>query len=434
MADLRTNFLGFELKNPVGVSSCDFGGEVAYAKRVIDQGIGWLTSKTVHDIDGPHHWPRPYFYSLKQFGPDMRDAWVCSQMFHNMPYEQFLEDEGPKLVKLCHDNGVMFIGSVATAGESPEKWARVCRDMESIGVDAIELDTGGPHATFGATVEEADCGAPQAMDPVKAYACGKAAVDAVKVPVIFKCTPQCVDQAIVSKAIARSGCAGITANNAFYGTWIDHETGTFYGGPYAVGGLMGRPWQIFSLAKMLETTATLKGYPVMGVGGIFTWDDCVRYLMAGASVVGLCSAVYSRGVGVLKDCIEGMDAFMDRKGYKSIADFQGCVVDQFGYVRDWPKENWMSHKSPILPHFDLENCTKCGICEKLCPYGAIKTGEDKAPYVDPDVCNGCGWCMGHCPSKQQVIKMYDEETGDCVWDGRGTHKAWAKRLPDHAGL
>ena len=97
MADLRTNFLGFELKNPVGVSSCDFGGEAEYAKRVIDQGIGWLTGKTIHDIDGPHHWPRPYFYSLKQFGPDLRDAWVCSQMFHNMPYDQYMEDEAPKI-------------------------------------------------------------------------------------------------------------------------------------------------------------------------------------------------------------------------------------------------------------------------------------------------------------------------------------------------
>ena len=88
MANLKTNFLGYELKNPVGVSSCDYGEKLIYAKRVVDQGIGLLTSKTIHKIDGPHHWPRPYCYSLKQFGPEMKDAWVCSQMFSNMPYEQ----------------------------------------------------------------------------------------------------------------------------------------------------------------------------------------------------------------------------------------------------------------------------------------------------------------------------------------------------------
>ena len=434
MANLKTNFLGFELKNPVGVSSCDFGETPEYAKRVIDQGSGWLTGKTIHDIDGPHHWPRPYFYSLKDFGKEMKDVWVCSQMFSNIKYDEWMSVQGPAIVKECHDNGVMFIGSVATAGEDPEHWARLCRDMEQVGVDAIELDTGGPHATFGATVEQAECGAPLAMDPDKAYAVGKAAAESVKVPVIFKCTPQCVDQAVVSLAIKRSGCAAITANNAFYGTWIDHETGTFYGGPYAVGGLMGRPWQIFSLAKLLETTATIPGYPVCGVGGIFTWDDCIRYLMAGSAVTGLCSAVYSRGVGCLKDCIDGMSAFMDRKGYKSIEEFRGCVLDQFMYVRDWPKEQWMSPKTPILPHFDLDACTKCGHCAVVCPYGAIEVDKKAGPKVDPDICNGCGWCMGHCPAKQPVIKMYHEESGECVWDGHGTHKAWAQNLPDHAGL
>ena len=45
MANLKTNFLGYELKNPIGVSSCDFGGHEYLAKRVIDQGIGWLTVK-----------------------------------------------------------------------------------------------------------------------------------------------------------------------------------------------------------------------------------------------------------------------------------------------------------------------------------------------------------------------------------------------------
>ena len=425
MANLKTNFLGYELKNPIGVSSCDFGGHEYLAKRVIDQGIGWLTGKTVHKIDGPHRWPRPFFYSLRHFGPELKDTWVCSQMFHNMPYDEWMETEGPKIVKLCHDNDVMYIGSVDAASTDPAEWAKLCQDMESLGCDAVELDTGGPHATFGAVESQTDCGAPQAMDPATVEKIGKAAADSVKIPVIYKCTPQCINQAAVALAIEKSGCKGLTANNSFYGTWIDHETGTFYGGPYAVGGLMGRPWQIFSLAKLLETTATIKGFPVIGVGGIFTWDDCVRYLMAGASVSGLCSSVYSRGVGVLKDCIEGMNEFMDRKGYASIDDFKGCCVDQFSYVRDWPREKWMAKKSPILPDFNLDHCNGCGRCEKVCPYGAISMVDGK-PKVDTDVCMGCGWCMGHCGAKEQVINMVRRDNGHIVWNGHGAHEAWYK--------
>jgi len=421
MANLRTEFLGKELKNPVGVASCDFGATVELAERVIDQGIGFLTTKTIHDINGPHRWPRPYFYSLKKFGHDLKDVWVCSQMFDTTPSAEWFETEGPKIVKLCKENDVFLIGSVGAA-DKVEDWVNLCIEMERIGVDAVELDTGGPHATFGAVPEEVECGAPLAMDPVKTHELSKACSEAVKIPVLYKCTPQAVNQAQIAMAIKEGGAAGLTANNSLYGTWIDHETGTFYGGPYAVGGLIGRPWQIFSLAKLLESTATVKGFPTVGVGGIFTWDDCIRYIMAGSNVVALCSAVYSKGVGVLKDCIDGMSQFMDRKGYKSISEFKGCVVDDFSYVRDWPREQRMAKISPIIPKFDYEKCTQCGTCEKLCPYGAI-TMKTEGPVIN-DSCMGCGWCMGHCPSEPDTILMVRRDNGKVVWNGRGTHEAW----------
>ncbi len=83
MANLVTDFCGIEVKNPVGVTSFDFGGNERLLRRCAEQSIGWIVGKTVHRIDGPHRWPRPYFYSLKRFGNDLADTWICSQMFHN---------------------------------------------------------------------------------------------------------------------------------------------------------------------------------------------------------------------------------------------------------------------------------------------------------------------------------------------------------------
>ena len=366
MADLTTEFLGYKLKNPVGVSSCDFGETKWEAQHVIDQGIGWLTGKTIHKIDGPHRWPRPFFYPLKRFSNDFKDTWVSSQMFSKIPYDEWMSKEGPAIVDLCRKNNVMYIGSVNAAGMDPDNWIPILKDMESIGVDAIELDTGGPHATFGAVKSQLDCGAPQAMDPEKSGAIVKMCAEAVDIPVIFKATPQCVNQAAVSHAVVEAGAAAITANNTFYGTWIDPEAGEFYGGPYAVGFSLGRIFQPFSLAKVLETTASIKGFPVIGVGGIGTWDDCVRYMMAGAHIAGLCSLVYSRGVGILGKCIEGMSDFMDRKGYKHTSEFIGKVVDDFGYVRDWPREEIMSPVSPIMPEVRLRTSARAAAPARSC--------------------------------------------------------------------
>ncbi len=138
--------------------------------------------------------------------------------------------------------------------------------MEAAGVKMVELDTGGPHATFGAIDVQKDVGAPLAMDPDTAYKVTKACVEAVNIPIMFKMTPQCVNMAGVAMAVERAGAAAISANNAFYGCWIDHETGTFFGVPSSMGGLIGRPWQLFSLAKVMEITATVN-IPVLGGGG-----------------------------------------------------------------------------------------------------------------------------------------------------------------------
>jgi len=424
MANLRTSFLGVEVKNPVGVTSCDFGGHARLAKRCIDQGCGWIIGKTVHEIDGPHIWPRPYFYSLKKFGPELKDSWVCSQMFHNMPYHEWLETEGPATLKLCRQNDVLFIASVSGTGPDAESWACKCRDMENLGADMIELDTGGPHATFGAAATaNKDVGAPLAMDPDTAYKVTKACVESVKIPIIFKMTPQCVNMAGVALAVEKGGAAAISANNAFYGTWIDHETATFYGGPYSCGGLIGRSWQLFSLAKLLEITATVK-IPVLGGGGSFTWDDCVRYMMAGSDLAGLCSSVYSRGVGVIKECIDGMSTFMDRKGYKSVDEFKGICVPEFQYLRDWPKEPVpMAKETPIIPVFDANKCNACGICEKVCPYGALINKKGATPELIYEYCMGCSWCQGHCP--KDAINMVMKDSGELVWNGHGLPEKWA---------
>ena len=424
MADLTTKFLGVEVKNPVGVTSCDYGGVERLVRRVSEQGIGWIIAKTVHKIDGPHRWPRPFFYSLRHFGNDLKDSWVGTQMFHNMPYEKWLDEELPKCLKTAKEFDVLFIGSCSGIGADHETWIPFLKDMEERGVPMIELDTGGPHATFGAVDAHKNVGAPLALDPATAAKVTKACVEAVKIPIIFKTTPQCVNTAQVALAIKEAGGQAISGNNSFYATWIDHEACTFYGVPASGGASMGRGWQMFSLAKILETTCTVPDIPFIGGGGCYTYDDLARHLMIGCDLVGMCSAIYSRGVGVLSKSITGLNDWMDRKGFKTIKDIPDLTKD-YMYLRDWKREGpYMQEITPIVPEFDDEKCNRCGLCETICPYGAITLDKQAGtkPTFDRELCYGCGRCVGDCPT--WAVKMIKHDTGEIIWDGRGVIKDW----------
>jgi MinD superfamily P-loop ATPase len=117
---------------------------------------------------------------------------------------------------------------------------------------------------------------------------------------------------------------------------------------------------------------------------------------------------------------------MDRKGYRSVKDLQGCVLKDFRYLRDWKREDPMAELTPIIPRFDEAKCIKCGVCHTLCPFGAISFAKDtdNVPRVNRAYCSGCGWCVGHCTS--EAIECVHVDTSRMIWNGYGMIKDWVK--------
>ena len=63
----------------------------------------------------------------------------------------------------------------------------------------------------------------------------------------------------------------------------------------------------------------------------------------------------------------------------------------------------------IVAKIDLENCNKCGLCYKRCPFNAIKTDSEKYPHVIEALCKGCGLCAADCPKYCISIVHFSEE-------------------------
>ena len=67
---------------------------------------------------------------------------------------------------------------------------------------------------------------------------------------------------------------------------------------------------------------------IAGTGGIREPADVVKYIMAGANSVQICSVVWVEGFNVANKLLEGVTAFMERNGYNSIEDMRGIIVDK----------------------------------------------------------------------------------------------------------
>ena len=143
-----------------------------------------------------------------------------------------------------------------------------------------------------------------------------------KIPVSAKLSPDAPDLASVAKSAEESGADAITAiNSAGPGMLIDIEAKR----PtlsFKTGGLSGpaiKPIAIRCVYQIYECVEI----PIIGTGGITYGKDAIEMLMAGATALGIGTAVHYRGMDVFKKVCDEMEEWMKEHGYKSIKQLVG---------------------------------------------------------------------------------------------------------------
>jgi len=66
------------------------------------------------------------------------------------------------------------------------------------------------------------------------------------------------------------------------------------------------------------------------------------------------------------------------------------------------------YHEPIIAHVNEELCSGCGVCQSVCPYGAIEV-INKVAKVNEVLCEGCGTCVSACPSAAIQLKNFRDE-------------------------
>lgn len=145
-----------------------------------------------------------------------------------------------------------------------------------------------------------------------------------KVPILAKLSPNVTDIGEIAKVCEENGADGIVAiNTVGPGMVIDIRNrrpvlGALYGGVSGAGILPITVFCVYEIYKAVKI-------PIIGMGGVAKWQDVVEIMMAGASLVGVGTATYMKGMKVYKELKQGLSQYMEKEGLNNINEIVGVA-------------------------------------------------------------------------------------------------------------
>lgn len=144
------------------------------------------------------------------------------------------------------------------------------------------------------------------------------------VPIIIKISPGVTGEIAVAKAVEAAGASAIDVGNTVGPSMkIDIERKAPILG-FGRGGLSGPAMKPIAVRCVYDIYKAVK-IPIIGCGGITYGADAIEYMMAGASVVGIGTAVYYRGTNVFSKVAKEMDKWLSTHGYSDVKEIIGAA-------------------------------------------------------------------------------------------------------------
>ena len=296
-SSLSTSIGSLTLERPTILASGILGISLDVFKRLYDAGAGAVVTKSLSS-EPWEGYPNPTIFSVKGGG------WINAVGLSNPGAENFAEMIRP------NENVPIIVSLVGSVEEDFEFMIKKFQDCK---VAAYELNLSCPHvAKVGLEVGDDTELVSKIVKKVKSMS---------NVPVIAKVGLGSTDYLKTVDAAVSAGADAITAINTIRAMAIDVEVER----PILsnkIGGLSGTPIKPVALRCVYEISSKFD-IPILGCGGISTWEDAVEFILAGASAVQFGSVMGDYWDEVFSEINNGIKKFMERKGYSTIGEMIG---------------------------------------------------------------------------------------------------------------
>ncbi len=298
--DLSVQLGRLKLKNPVLVASGTFGYAREMAGVVSLPELGGILPKTITQNPRPGNAP----WRTVETSAGLLNAIGLD----NDGIDYFLANHWPYL----QQTGADIIVSIA--GKSHDDFVALAdRLNEARGVHAVELNVSCPNVSGGV-----DFG----TDPKLCHDVVASVRKVLDCPIITKLTPNVTRIVDVAKAARDAGTDAVTCINTVLGMAVDWKKRKPLLGN-VVGGLSGPAIKPIAL-RCVYQVASQVGVPVIGVGGIANLDDCMEFLVAGASAVQIGTANYYDPLASIK-IIRGLPSALNALHANSVREIVGTL-------------------------------------------------------------------------------------------------------------
>ncbi len=289
---------GLRLKNPVMLASgtCGYGEELS---DLIDlSALGGIVVKGISLEARTGNKPPRLFETpcglLNAIG------------LENVGVQSFLKEKLPWLKK----NQVTTVVNIL--GNSIDEYEQMAALLDGQpGIDAIEVNISCPNVKKGGVLF--------GTDPKAAFEVTRAVKRACSLPVIVKLSPNVTDICEIAIAAEEAGADGVSLINTLLAMAIDIEKRRPVLGN-VFGGLSGPAIKPVAL-RMVWQVSRAVSIPVVGIGGITTYEDAIEFLMAGASAIQVGTATLVKPEAGL-DILHGLVDFMLQNNYQSIGELK----------------------------------------------------------------------------------------------------------------
>lgn len=211
--------------------------------------------------------------------------------------------------------GVPLIASIFAS--SVEQFGQVAAIISQAQPDLIEVNISCPNVAD-------EFGTPFAGSIDSVAAVTEKVKLSTQIPICVKLAPNVPSIARIAAAVVKAGADAITAINTMPGMIIDARAGR----PVLsnrMGGISGAALKPVALRCVAEIRQAVE-VPIIGTGGIMTGLDAAEMLMAGATMIGIGSAVWYRGPEVFSAVNAELAEFMKNEGYPDLESMRGKAL------------------------------------------------------------------------------------------------------------